>query len=194
MAGVPIGLKDLYYALLTSDDDSGAVYESPKKISQAISVTVTPTVNPATLYADDGASETASSLGETNVALNTKDIPKAVQADLLGHTVNSDGVLIRSAEDNAPYVAVGFRSVKTNGSYRYVWLYKGKFQPQTQNYQTGGGTPAFQTPTINGVFVKRDYDSQWQVEVDADDTLVTDQTVITNWFTAVYEETATTTA
>ncbi len=190
MAGVPVGLKDLHYALLTSDDSSGAVYDVPKSIVGAITATITPTVNNATLYADDGAAETASALGEITVALNAKDLPKQVQADLLGLTVNADGVLIRSADDNAPYVAIGFRSVKSNGEYRYSWLYKGKFQPQAQNYQTKGDTPSFQTPTINAVFVKREHDNQWQAEVDADDETITDPTIITNWFNAVYEESA----
>ncbi|GAA0313813.1 hypothetical protein GCM10008967_00370 [Bacillus carboniphilus] len=188
-----VGLKDLYYSILTSDDGTGVVYETPKKLASAISATITPTVNSATLYADDGASETVSTLGETTVALNVKDIPKVAQADLLGHSVNSEGVLVRSASDKAPYVAIGFRSEKANGEYRYVWLYKGKFQPHTQNYQTKGDTPSFQTPTINGVFVKREHDDQWQVEVDADDAAVTDPTIIDNWFTAVYKETPPTT-
>ncbi len=188
MAGVSVGLKDLYYAPLTSDDSTGVVYETPTKIAGAITATITPTTNSATLYADDGASETASSLGEITVALNVKDLPKQAQADLLGHTINADGVLVRSADDTAPYVAIGFRSMKSNGEYRYVWLYKGKFQPQEQSFQTKGDTPQFNTPTINGVFVKREHDNQWQVEVDADDESV-DATVISNWFNSVYEET-----
>ncbi|WP_270577995.1 major tail protein [Caldibacillus thermoamylovorans] len=188
MAGVVVGLKDLHYAKLTNDDTTGVVYETPKKIAGAITATISPTTNSATLYADDGAAETASSLGEISVTLNTKDLPKAIQADLLGHKVNSDGVLVRSADDVAPYVAIGFRSMKSNGQYRYIWLYKGKFQPHEQSYQTKGDTPTFQTPTINGVFVKREIDNRWQAEVDADDENV-NATVITNWFTSVYEET-----
>ncbi len=43
MAGVAVGLKDLHYAVLTDDAETGATYEAPEKITGAITATVTPT-------------------------------------------------------------------------------------------------------------------------------------------------------
>jgi phi13 family phage major tail protein len=72
---------------------------------------------------------------------------------LLGSTVNEDGVLELSASDQAPYVALGFESEKSNGETRYVWLYKGKFSlPETSN-KTKADKPEFQTEKISGVFI-----------------------------------------
>lgn len=119
-----LGLRDVHVAKLESDDESGVSYETPERIRGGITATITPTINTTTLYADDGPSETASSMGEITVALNTKDLPKSIQALMLGHKVNEDGVLVKSADDYAPYVALGFRAEKSDGTYRYVWLYK----------------------------------------------------------------------
>ncbi|MDY7222088.1 major tail protein [Halalkalibacterium halodurans] len=186
--GKPIvGLRDIHYAILSSDGVDGTEYETPKRIVGGINVSITPTVNDSTLYADDGPSENDASLGEIGVALNTKGLPKEAQADLLGHKVNSDGVLVKSTNDQAPYVALGFRSLLSGGGYRYVWLYKGRFRPQEQNYQTKGENIEYQTPTINATFVRRESDDQWQAVVDQNDPDIAPG-VIENWFNEVYEE------
>ena len=183
--GVQVGLKDLHYALLTEDGETGATYEEPVKIAGAITAKISPTVNTSTLYADDGPDEVATALGEITVELNVKDLPLSVQAALLGHTLGDDGVLIKNANDEASYVALGFKSLKSNGKYRYVWLYKGKFQIPEQEYQTKEDTPEFQTATIQGTFVKRQYDGDWQAIGDEDETGFT---AGATWFNAVYEK------
>jgi len=112
-----------------------------------------------------------------------KDIDLNTQAALLGHSVTG-GVLVKKSTDTAPYVALGFKSKKSNGSYRYVWLYKGKFALQEQEYQTAEDKPKFQTPKIKGTFIKRTFDNAWQKIGDEDhpDWAVSTGT---NWFTAV---------
>lgn len=192
MAGVPVGLRDLHYIAIKSDTDTGVVYDDsytlgkPRKVEGIISAKISPTANTATLYADDGPDEVVTALGEITVEIATKDLPLNVQADLLGHTVTA-GVMARSADDVAPYVAIGFRSIKSNGKYRYTWLYKGKFKQIEQEYKTKEDTPAFQTPTIQGTFVKRAWDDAWQAVVDEDDLDPTTPEVdLTKWFDSVY--------
>jgi phi13 family phage major tail protein len=183
MAGVRVGLRDLHYALLTKDDETGVTYQDPVKIAGAINAKISPKSNTETLYADDGPAETATSLGEIEVELEVKDLPLSVQAALLGHTV-SNGVMIKNAGDTAPYVAMGFRSKKSNGKYRYVWLYKGKFELPEEEFATQEDKPKFQTPKIKGTFIKREYDGAWQAVGDEDETGFT---AGASWFDAVYE-------
>lgn len=179
---VQVGLKDLHYALLTADTSAAVTYDSPVKIAGAISARISPAVNTATLYADDGPDEVTSSLGEITVELQAKDIPLSVQAALLGHTIGADKVMVKKANDTAPYVAIGFKSLKSNGKYRYIWLYKGKFQLQEQEYRTKEDTPEFQVPTLVGTFVKRIKDNKWQSIGDED---ATGFTQASTWFKAV---------
>jgi phi13 family phage major tail protein len=183
-----IGLKNLYYAKLTKDDNTGVTYDTPNKIAKAIEANIVPTVNEAQLYADDGLAETAQSFGGVEVTLNVDDLPTDVLVDLLGHTKNADGVLEKSADDVAPYVAIGFQSEKSDGNDKYVWLLKGKFKLNEDSYKTKGDTPEFQTKSISATFMKREYDNKWMYQVDSGDAGV-NATVITNWFTSVYEPT-----
>lgn len=188
--GVQVGLKDLHYAILTQDDANGVAYDTPVKIAGAINATISPTTNTETMYADDGPAEVATALGEISVELQVKDLPLDAQAALLGHTV-SNGMLVKKATDQAPYVAIGFKSIKSNGKYRFVWLYKGKFTTPEQEYQTKEDAPTFQTPTISGSFVKRDFDEAWQVVGDED---MVGFTLASTWFNSVVNVGADTTA
>jgi phi13 family phage major tail protein len=185
-----IGLKNLYIAELTKDDATGVTYEVPEKLAPAIQATITPSVNSATLFADDGPAAVSSSLAGVEVSLNIADLSTQMQAKLLGHKVNSEGVLIKNATDEAPYVALGFSAPTHDGKELFVWLYKGKFQLPEQSYATKGENVEFQTPTVTAQFVKRENDNQWQAQAKSGDTGL-DPTVITNWFSAVYKETPT---
>lgn len=179
-----IGLDKIYYAIMT--DETLETYATPKRIPGAITANVSPTTNSVTLNADDRADEVANSLGEIEIEINPKDLPPDILKDILGATIDSNGALSQSATDVAPYVAIGWRSRKSNGKYRYYWFYKGKFQPNEEEFQTKEDTPTFQTPTITGLFIPRQKDDKWKVLIDEDGETVP-ASVITDWFKTVYE-------
>jgi len=190
MAGVQVGLKNLYYAVLTKDDATGVSYLAPVKIAGAINAKISPKSNTEVLYADDGPDETATALGEIDVEFEAKDISLTDQAALLGHSIVG-GVMLKKATDTAPYVALGFMSKKSNGQYRYIWLTKGMFALPDQEYATGEDKPKFQTPKLKGTFVKRAYDDLWQRIADEDHPDYV-ASIGANWFNSV-EGTADTT-
>jgi phi13 family phage major tail protein len=180
-----IGLSDLYYALLTTDAvDATPVYATPVHIAGAISAKINPNTDNATLFADNGPQEVATALGAIDLELNVVDLELPVQAALLGHTYSANGILKRKGSDTPPWVAIGFKSLKSNGKYRFTWLTKGKFAAPEQANDTKNDKVNFQTPTIKGSFVKRDWDSEWERHIDEDDTAY-DSSVGTSWFTAV---------
>ncbi|MEN6349337.1 MAG: major tail protein [Syntrophomonas sp.] len=183
MPGVQVGLNSLYYAILSADTVAGVSYGAPVAIAGAINAKISPKSNTETLYCDDGPDETATALGEIDVEFEAKDLDLDTQAALLGHTVTG-GVLVKKSTDVAPYVALGFKSKKSNGSYRFVWLYKGKFALQDQDYATQEDKPKFQTPKIKGTFIKRTYDDAWQKVGDEDHADWVTGTG-TAWFSAV---------
>lgn len=179
-----VGLSSLYYAKLTQDTSAGVTYDTPVPIAGAITARVSPNVTTDVLYADDGPAETISAMGEIEVEFQVKDLPLSVHAVLLGHTMGQDGIMYQKNSDTPPYVAIGFKSLKSNGKYRYVWLLKGRFQPVEENYQTKEDKTTFQTPTIKGAFVMREKDGYWKITGDEDETGWTTATG-TGWFSAV---------
>jgi phi13 family phage major tail protein len=172
-----IGMKDVHYAILTNDDETGVQYEAPVKLPGAISAKISVKTNTDTLYADDGAFETATTLGEITVEIELADLPLSAQAALLGHKLEN-GILKAKATDEAPYVALGFKALKSNGKYRYYWLLKGRFQIPDDESQTREDKVTFKTGTLSGVFVCRQYDGLWKLAGDEDEQGF----LATNWF------------
>ncbi|WP_433943463.1 major tail protein [Paenibacillus sp. SN-8-1] len=181
-----VGLQDVYYAKLTKDDSTGVTYDTPKLMSPAITANVSPTINSATLFGNDGPILTSNALGEITVEIGVADIPFDVYADLLGATVKADGLLVDNADDEAPEVALGYKRTMSDGTFRYVWLLKGKFQLPSDEATTKQGEVNFQTPTITGKFLKRQYDGNWRYRADSSNTA--SASLISSWFTAVPSE------
>ena len=178
-----IGLRDVYYALLKTDPVNGtATYETPVRMVGAISANVNPNTSSATLFADDGPYDAATTLGEISLELNMADLDMQTQAVLLGHTYEG-GLLKKKGSDVPPWVAIGFKTLKSNGKYRYYWLNKGKFAAPGDDLATKGDSIEFKTPTITGSFVKRDSDDEWERVGDEDEEAFT-ETIKNAWFTS----------
>jgi phi13 family phage major tail protein len=180
-----VGLSDLHYAILTTDDATAGTiaYEAPVRIPGAIEVTINPNTSTETLFADNGPMETATSMGEIEVEVNVADLPLEVQATLFGHTTDAEGVLVRKAADSPPFIALGFKSLKSDGKYRYVWLTKGKFALPELNSKTKEDGVEFQTPTVSASFVKREADDVWMATADEGTETFTGAAT---WFTKVH--------
>ncbi|OMC87464.1 hypothetical protein BK128_08540 [Viridibacillus sp. FSL H7-0596] len=193
MSGVLIGLKDLFFAPEKVGAENG--FEKPYRIAKAMEAKVAPKTSNAVLYADDGAAESASAEGETEIELGIDALSNDVYAKLLGKQVINGGVIDTTA-DVAPNGALLFRALKSNGKYRYFVFYKGNFQLPEEEYKTKGESIEYNTPKIKGVFVHSDtiLDAKGngikRYIVDEDDTGA-DAAVIAKWFDEVQLPTAT---
>ena len=195
-----IGCDNLVYAIMTTEDTTAAVpvYDDVKAAPGVISININPNASQETLFADDGPMETATTLGRIDVAINKAELTSENKADLLGHQLDENGGVIYGDSDVPPWVAIGFRTLKSNGKYRYVWLHKGKFTDPEDNNETKGDTINFQTDTINGQFVKLNYQitvngkkvRPWKYELDGDSTNAK-QSVMDAWFDEVIIPTVT---
>lgn len=194
-----IGCDNLVYALMKTEDTAEAapVYDTPKKAPGVMSVNINPNAAQETLFADDGPMETATTLGKIDVEIKKNELTTENKADLLGHTIDSNGGLVYGDSDVPPFVAIGFRTLKSNGNYRYVWLYKGKFMDPEDNNETKGDGINFQTDTIKGQFVKLNNTvalgekkvRMWKYELDGDAKDAKKETMNT-WFDSVLMPTA----
>ncbi len=186
-----IGLDSLFYAKITEDTDGNENYDTPKILAKAMTAELTIDPAEATLFADDGASEVVKEFKSGTLTLGIDDIGPVTAGDLIGVKIDSNGVIVSSAEDNATPVAVGFRAKKANGKYRYFWLYRVKFGVPGTSLQTKGDSITFSTPTIEGTVMRRNKLNEngkhpWKAEVTEGETGVTSE-VISSWFSSVYE-------
>lgn len=178
-----VGLKDLYYALCTETDGVES-YDTPKKMSEAMTADLSVKTADATLYADDTLSESVTEFGSGTLKLGVKDLTPEVLAEILGQAVDQNKVVWAGKEDEPPFVAVGFRAKKTGGKYRYVWLLKVKFKVPSEKYETKGESIKFNTPDIEADFTTRKSDALWK----ADFVGLPTEKAATTWFTKVPEK------
>ena len=143
-----IGLDKLYYAGITEDEQGYETYGTPKVLAKAMTADLAVELNEAVLYADDGAAEVVKEFKSGTLSLGVDDIGAEVAGDLTGTTIDVNGVVISASEDGGDPVAVGFRAKKSNGKYRYYWLYRVKFGIPATNLATKGDSITFSTPTI----------------------------------------------
>lgn len=178
-----VGVSKLYYAVCTSDTVDGVTYGTPARLQKVASVDVKTGANTATFYADNGPAETATALGEITVDISLGDLTLDEQAILLGHSIVG-GVLQKHVDDTAPYIALMFEGLKSNGKKRFKKLLKGQFSEPDDSYKTKADKPEFQPMSITGKFVRRDYDGLWDKTAD-EDSIDYVASIGTNWYTSV---------
>lgn len=184
-----IGLDKLFYAKITEDASGNETYGKPAQLAKAMSAELSVELAEATLYADDGAAEVIKEFQSGTLSLGIDDIGTTIASDLTGAVIDENHVLISSSEDGGSPVAIGFRAKKSNGKYRYFWLYKVKFGIPATNLTTKGESIEFSTPTIEGTVLRRNKpdangNHPWKAEVNEDETAAS---IITEWYNEVYE-------
>ena len=188
-----IGCDNLVYAKMTTEDTATTppTYGEVVKAPGVMSININPNGSQETLFADDGPMETASTLGKIEVEIQKNELTPQNKSDLLGHEIDENGAVVYGDSDVPPYVAIGFRTLKSNGKYRYVWLYKGKFTEPEDTNETKGDGINFQADTINGQFTKLFYPytvngksiRPWKYELDGDNEEAS-EAVMASWFNA----------
>lgn len=186
-----IGLDSLYYAKITEDANGDETYSSPIKLAKAMTAELSVELAEATLFADDGASEIIKEFKSGTISLRIDDIGVTAAQDLTGAKIDNNHVVVSTSDDSCEPVAIGFRAKKSNGKYRYYWLYRVKFGIPGASLQTKGDSITFSTPTIEGTVMRRNKvdglnNHPWKSEVNEDDSSVSSST-ISGWFSEVYE-------
>ncbi|OPJ55885.1 major tail protein [Alkalithermobacter paradoxus] len=181
-----IGLRDIHIAILTSDDASGTVYGAPIKLERAISAKLSPKLNSENIYSDDSVEDIITAFEGVDVEIEVNQLSLVSRAKLQGAKIVK-GVLIENKDDIPPTIALGFKSKKNNGKYRYVWLLKGKFELATDEYDTEAEKPKAQSAKLKGNFYSRESDGNYRFIADEDAEGI-DQTIISSWFAEVPDE------
>ena len=196
-----IGCDNLVYAKMTTEETAATapVYDVIVEAPGVMSININPNASLATAFFDDGPGDTASTLGNIEVEIQKNALTSDNKSDLLGHTIDANGGVVYAGEDTPPWVAIGFRTLKSNGKYRYVWLYKGRFADPEDNNETKADSINFQSDTITGQFVKLSYPIEvatgvfkrvWKYEVD-EDSADANAFTVAGWFTDVVLPSAT---
>jgi phi13 family phage major tail protein len=136
-----VGLDSLYIAEITTDELGAFEHEAPEYLAPAAEASQASTVNSETIYADDQAYDTFTTKGETVITLSVTNVPLELLAKLTGQSFDNATGLFYEFGGVPPYFALMFRSMKSNGSYRYYCFPKCKFDVPDEEASTKGETP-----------------------------------------------------
>ncbi|MEA5068494.1 MAG: major tail protein [Christensenellaceae bacterium] len=163
-----VGLKNMVLAPLIEDTEAATTYGTLQKVAGAIEASVTPeNTDPDIQYYDDVEGDVLYPDPELRFKTKLADLPLIIQEMIYNNKIDDNGVLVRTASDKPGYFAVGFMSEKANGKFRFVWLYKVRAKPVTENYQTKeGATITRQTGEIEWTAIKRTSDGRYQAVAD----------------------------
>lgn len=131
-----VGLDSLYVAEVTQDDTSAYTAGTPAYLAPAAEASQEPSSSFAIQYADDQPFDVATAEGETKIALKVTGIDLATLALITGRKFDSTTGRMYDNGGTAPYMALSFRSKKSNGSYRYYQYLKGKFDMPKEDTAT----------------------------------------------------------
>lgn len=196
------GLRDVYAAKVTQNDTEGYTAGTPVKMARAIKAKISDKFTSEKLYSDDGVEGMLQAYEGTDVELEVNTLAAADRAAFFGQAY-LNGFLLKSAEDEAPEVALGYRVRRLNGKFDFVWMYCGRFaQGNEENYETEAASKTAQTNTVKGEFYQREKMDKvdgkdvhlYEVRVD-ESNLATEDTgaaaAIKAWFGKVQEYAAT---
>ena len=196
------GLRDVYVAKVTQNDTEGYTAGTPVKMARAIKAKISDKFTSEKLYSDDGVEGMLQAYEGTDVELEVNTLAAADRAAFFGQAY-LNGFLLKSAEDEAPEVALGYRVRRLNGKFDFVWMYCGRFaQGNEENYKTEAASKTAQTNTVKGEFYQREKMDKvdgkdvhlYEVRVD-ESNLATEDTgaaaAIKAWFGKVQEYAAT---
>ena len=178
-----IGVDSLYGFELLQDNAEGVRYGEPFRIAKAVSINVNPQSSEASLYADDTLVEYIGSITAFDITIEVDQLSTEIKGKLLGYKPDAKGVIIDDNTLNAPEVAVAFRSMRSDGEYEYRVLYKVRFNPTEERYETKGESVSFQTPTITGKAMSLEHNNAYGAQMIGTSE---NKTVQTNWFKAPY--------
>lgn len=180
-----IGLKDISIAELLTDTAEGVTYKTVEKLERSVSAKITPKSNSENLYSDDSIEDVAVNFEQIDVEIELNQLSIKSRAKLLGSKI-VNGILIENKDDItiAPYTALIFKSKKLNGKYRYVCLYKGKWELVEDEFNTVEDKISSTTPKIKGTFMARNFDGNYRLMADSDDEDIVAGD-LEKWFTTV---------
>lgn len=193
------GTDNLVYAEVLVDDNGtntagtgqtpnhGYVTGTVKVLAPVAEISKTVETASDTKYYDNKSALTINAEGVDTITLTVPALDLATLADITGKTYDATTGAFMDGERDPKYFALGYRLRLTDGTYRYVWRYKGSFgipdeTSQTENASTDSNN---QQLTYTGIMTMHTFtktsSSQKALVVDERDNLAD----LTSFFTTV---------
>ena len=174
------GLGKCYIAKVTAEG-----YDTVKELGALQEISVSTAEESAVMYAGNGIIIQDSAIGETDVTISIPALSEELEAEIFGHTLATEGGIIKNTNDSKPYFALMFEQTAKNNETGanvtdYITLYKGMFNQAERKGKGKEGKPEFQNCSLSGKFSAKE-DGVLQYIVSSDSTGFNAETFKTKW-------------
>lgn len=182
-----IGVDKYTFFELEEDTATGITYKTGYTLPGTVQITPTDSGGNSVFDADNGAYEVDTYLEKVGHDIENADIPPEVDAMWRGYKPDDAGGVEVGAIVNVPYFGVAWRTLKNDGSYRYLRTYKGKYSFASNvggKTKPSSGSIEKQTAKATYTAVQRDYDNKYYAYFDEADLPegVAKETLEEKWF------------
>lgn len=165
-----IGVDKYTFFKLNSDTAQGVSYGAPVALKGTVQISPTDSGGSDTFDADNGAYDVETYIEKMGHEIENADVPPEVDAMWRGLELKNGGVLVDGSPKTV-YFGVAWRVLKTDGTYRYVKYFKGAYSFASNvggKTRPSSGAAEKQTAKATYTAVKRDYDGNMYLYIDAD--------------------------
>lgn len=177
MAKVKYNISNAHYAVKSAE----GTYETPVALPGSVSLSLEQQGELTPFYADGIKYWTSASNGGYEGDYELALIPDAFRQDVLGETEDTNKVLVENANTVTKEFAFGFDVNTDTGVYKFWFLNCTATRPSVEA-ETNEDTIEPQTDTLT---ISCAANADGVVRVRTTDT--TQETVLTGWYTSVYE-------
>jgi phi13 family phage major tail protein len=152
-----VGVDNVYYAPVTQDDAALYAADTPAYLAPIMNISMEPAAGAKVQYADNQPFDAMVAEGETKITCEITGMDSEALATILGMTYDVASARVFDNGGVPPYVALGFRAMKADGSYRYYWFLKGRFMKPKEEIATKADTPDIKTVKLEFAALKTIY-------------------------------------
>ena len=147
------GVDNLVYAKVTSDTSEAIVFGEVKILAPVAEIAKTVETSSETKYYDNKASLNINAEGADTITTTIPALDLKTLADITGKQIDDETGAYLDGEATPTYIALGYRLKLTDGTYRYVWRYKGTFgiPDETSATENAGTDTNNQQLTYTGI-------------------------------------------
>ena len=189
MARIKYGLKNVYYAVATIDDDNEATYATPVRIPGAVNLSLEPQGDQEVFNADNidyfVSQGNNGYEGDLEIAL----VPESFEKDVLGAIEDNKGVLIEDIDAPVVHFALLFQFEQDTKALKHVFYNCTATRPTVEG-ETKGESIEPKTDTLSLRAGSIHNEALGKDVTKARSSESTDAAVYAGWFTAVYQSTA----
>lgn len=162
-----INIKDLGFAVLTTDEVDNMVYEKVTQTRGLQEVSVESGGEIVNAYADGGIIESGTTDGELLINLTMHAFPQEIREIIFNEVYDENGIYEELKGKQSNYVAVWFKRERRDGSFQRVGLTKVMFSEPKMEGQTAEDKWEFSQEEVEGTAMHRIGDDKRKIIFDS---------------------------